>query len=399
MALVVVAVLIELFAVQRTSPIRVGGAAWALVAVVPGVALTHPSVIVAALVLSCPFVLARLISDVRMRRETRPWWRVGLAATYLLGTAIAFMVVHPPLNSAPWEPTQSDKEAIGAIVTVSPGSALVSWGLFGLAIAGFAVVARRPMRTWPVALMFAIGAAVYFASAAVETALARDLLSGVWYRDTERVSAVFVVAAFPLVLAGGLACVTGVRVLLDRAALFRAPIREMVAVTAVVLVVALVSQRGPLPQAQEWLHQSFGNEAQQRLLSDDERALMNDVAAQVPADGVVVGNPRTGASLTPAFASRATLAPHIFGIRTADEQYLLDHWDEAGTDPAVCPIIESLDAYWALDFGSADVLGGSDQVLHGTDSLAGGDAAGVRQIARVGDAALYEATICGSPRP
>lgn len=399
MVVVVVALIVEMFAMQRTAQISVGSAAWALAAVVPGIALAHPSVLIVGLVLSWPFALARFIRDMRRSAPaTRPRWRVGLAAAYLGGALIVFILVRPPLTSAPWQPSQSYKEAIGSIVTVSPGHTAISWGLFILAIAGFAVTARRPSSTWPVALMFTFGAAAYFASAAVGDPFLRDLISGVWYRDTERLSVVFTVAAFPLVLGGALALVAAARALLDRTALSGSPTAGVVVATAaVVLVVALVTQRGPLLQAQEWLYQSFGNGPEQRLVTEDERALMKEVPALVPVDGVIVGNPRTGASLTPALAGRATLAPHIYGARTEAEQYLLDHWDDAGTDPEVCPIIESLNAYWALEFGAADIQGGQRRELAGSDSLSSGTAEGIREIARVGEAALYEAAVCGPP--
>lgn len=366
----------------------------AIVGVAPGIALTHPSVIVAGAVLGVPFAVGSAIRSLRERQI------VGgvLALIYLLGTAGAFIAVRPPLNSAPWTPSQTYKEAIGAIITLSPGSIAIPWVVFGLVLLGFIGAARHPRRYAGVLGMYGIGALLYFASAAIANDTVRDLLSGVWYRDTERVAALFTIAAFPLVLGGALVLSAGARAALSRMRLPRgAGARRLTAAIIVVGVVLLGTVRGPIPQAQEWIHQSFGQHGVEQLLSADERALMRDVEALVPVDGVVVGSPRTGASLTPVFADRSALAPHIFGNRTTAEQYLLDNWDQAGVDPAVCDYIRELNAFWALDFGTDDVLGGVHPPLSGTDSLDETAAPRVTELARVGDAALYEATVCTPP--
>lgn len=366
----------------------------AIAAISPGIALTHPSVLVAGALLGAPVALGALILSFRSRR-TRS---LVFATVYLVGTAGAFLFVRPPLNSAPWTPDQSYKEAIGAIVAVSPGSIAVPWVVCALLVLGLFGAARRPRSYASVVGMFAIGAIVYFACAAVDNETVRDLLAGVWYRDTERVSALLTIAAFALVVGGALVLATLARAALSRLGLpRRATARRLLALALCAGLILLGTFRGPIPQAQEWIHQSFGQHGVQQLLSDDERAIMQDVRELVPSDGVVVGSPRTGASLTPAFADRRALAPHIFGNRTPAEQYLLDHWDEAGMDPAVCEYVQELNAFWALDFGTDDVLGGVHTELAGTDALDAEQSPRITELARVGDAVLYEATACGPP--
>jgi len=398
MTLVITALIVELFAMQRTERLTARTAVALLLAVTPGIALTHPSVVVAALLLALPFMVASVLRDCKNRGWRTRRARILWAAAGAVGTAVAFVVLRPSLTTAPWDPYQTYKEAIGAIITVSPGGiTAVAWGLFALALIGLAESARSVRSWWPVAAMYAIGGALYFSAAAVGSTFVRDLLAGVWYRDTERLSAVFVVAALPIVLLGALTLTRAARAVSLKVVPYRRVAWVSPATIAVIAIaLVLVTQRGPLPQAQVWLNQSFGNAGEQRLLSDDERELMRDVAEMVPVNGVVVGNPRTGASLTPAFAGRATIAPHIYGARSGDEQYLLDHWDEAATDPAVCPIIRSLNAFWALDFGSADVWGGTQPELKGTDSLSDG-AEGIDALATVGGKGLYIATVCRPP--
>lgn len=114
----------------------------------------------------------------------------------------------------------------------------------------------------------------------------------------------------------------------------------------------------------------------------------------VPASDVVVANPRTGGSLVYAVSDRRTLAPHIFGTRTADEQYLLDHWDEAAYNTKVCPIVKKLNAYWALDFGDFEVVPG-DEPFIGLRDLGQAAVPGVEAVKTEGKAHLYRVTACG----
>ena len=103
-------------------------------------------------------------------------------------------------------------------------------------------------------------------------------------------------------------------------------------------VLLVASTFGPLPQAQEWIRQSFGHDGQ-ALLTDDERALMTSVHELVPTDGVVVGDPFTGASLTPAFAQRTALAPEIPPVAESVPGYEWSGWyglvAPARTSPAI----------------------------------------------------------------
>ncbi|WP_175985917.1 DUF6541 family protein [Microbacterium tenebrionis] len=397
---IVLGLLINLFGVARTRHLPTVAIGIAIIGTVPGVALTHPSVIVAALAFSLPFAVQRVIAA--MRNPSVPLRERAIVsiigATYLLATVLIFVLIRPPLSSAPWNPTQSYKEAMGAVLTLSPGMIAVQWGVFVLAAAGIIYCVRHPFRFWPVAALAAVGAVMYFASAALPNGLLRDLLSGVWYRDTQRLAALFAIAAAPLAILGFVSTARAIVVVLTSLRKFRSTnARELVSiVTVVVLMLGTIAatQRGPVTQAEEWVAMSFGNRGGFALLSDDERAVLAEAAEIIPDEEVVLGSPRTGASLVYAVAGRWTIAPHIFGTRTPEEQFLLDHWDEAGINPDVCPVIRELDAYWALDFGSTDVLGGEHKELKGTDALDSRENSGIEQRASRGDAALYEATAC-----
>lgn len=390
---VLIALVIEFFRAGRISVRAQVTRGLALAAAAPGIALTHPSVVVAGLVLALPFVFGALRRAFGPKPTTGAKVQVALGAAYVIGTVAVFLVVRPPLSTAPWDPIQDPRGAVGSIMLMSPGTGLIGWVLIPLAAVGAIHAIRRAEKYAPVLGMAAIGSILYFASAAMWHPFLRDLLAGVWYRDTERVSAVFAIACLPLVILGTKRITGAVAGAIAR--LFPASsgsLRTVIALALVASAIIVIGQRGALAQAETWLGQSFGQAGVEPLLSEDERALLEELPHIVPPDEVVLGDASTGASLTPAFSGREALTPHIFGERSREERMLLNRWDRVGVDPAVCDVVRDLHAYWALDFGTDGVLGEDRPEIYGLDRL--NNAPGVAEVARVGDAVLYEAVAC-----
>lgn len=391
---VLIALVIEFFRTNPSTPSARLVPLAALAATVPGIALTHPSVVVAGLVLGTPYVVASAFRVISARADgDGAKLHTTLAVAYVVGTIVVFLLVRPPLSTAPWDPIQDPRAAVGSIFLMSPGTGLIGWALIPLFAVGAVHAVRRLRQFGGILATAAIGAVLYFASAAMWHPLVRDILAGVWYRDTERVSALFAIACLPLVILGAATIVRGaargLRRVVPRST---SGVRTLSALIVVAVMIVAVGQRGALAQAQTWLGQSFGQAGVEPLLSEDERALLEELPDIVPADEVVLGDPSTGASLTPAFSDREALAPHIFGERSPQERLLLNRWDRAGVDPAVCDVVHELHAYWALDFGTDGVLGSDRPEIYGLDQLEG--APGIIEVARVGDAILYEAVAC-----
>lgn len=375
----------------------------ALLLTVPGVALCHPSALIAALVLTIPFSVAALVDAVgrsTTATSSRTRTAVVLPAVHIAGALLAFLVIRPPLNSAPWEPEQSTATAVGSVLTASALHPFAAWGLFALILVGLAVAVRRPRPHWPLIASYALAGLLYVASAAMPDPWWRDLLAGVWYRDNQRLAALLPLATLPLAALGattvaeaaarGWAAATTAL----RRPGWATPMSALVVGSLVLAVLVPATQGATVRQGEYWIYENFSSSL---LLSPDERELIEELDDYVPDDAMIVGDPRTGASLVEALAEREAVAPHIYGIRSEDEQLLMDHWDDAAEDPEVCEAIERLNAYWALDFGDELVFGGPD-TMGGTDDLGRRPAEGITEIARVGDAALYEATVCDPPR-
>lgn len=402
---IAIALFIEAFRMSRTRRSSPGTAGLLLLVVLPAIALTHPSVIVAALLFSVPFCLARAIAMVRTAEGDGGARTIGLATLfgcgYLAVTAVIFFALRPPLVVAPWSAFESTTASIGAVITSSPLGFSTAYAMFALIVVGSATAFRRPGRYWPLLAVFAIAGLIYVAGASFADGWLRDLITGVWYRDNIRLASMLPVATLPLAVLGGTTIADSLRRLIGWSAHRRGrPLtkkvdaRVLVACGLVVALAALpLTQRGQISSNEFFIADTFSAGPDARLLSDDERTLIEQVAGIVPEDEVVVGNPATGASMVYAIGDRAALAPHIFGGRTEQEQYLLDHWDEAGTDPQVCEFVQELDAYWALDFGTDAVLGNQSS-MSGLDNLGAQPPVGIEERGAVGDARLYEATAC-----
>ncbi|WP_052460569.1 DUF6541 family protein [Microbacterium gorillae] len=383
------AVLLELFGTTRTPPLPILSAASLTAAVAVGVGLCHPSVIVATLLLAAPWAIARWIRALRDRTDVGII--TALVAVYLVGTVVVFLKARPQLTAAPWDASQSWKQAARSVALLSPTTMTTSWALVGLLAVGAVAAVVTWRRSWPMLAAYVVMAGFYVAAATVPAGPIRDFLVGVWYRDTERLTALLMIAAVPLLIGGAVVVGDGVAALVRR--LGREPV-PLIAAAVVVTLLAIPVQLSGAREGASWVAVAFGQTGSTALLSPDERVVLARVAEIVPAGDVVVGDPITGASLTPAFSGRMALAPHVFGTRTPDEQYLLDHWDEAGTNPEVCRIIREKKAYWALEFGRKGVLGGTADRISGADALTPKPPVGITLVTRVGEAALFEATAC-----
>lgn len=388
------------------------------VAVLPGLALAHPSTLLALLAFGGPVVAGRVVREFRTRHDAAPergrplGWGI-LFLLYAGVTFVAWLKVRPSLAFAPWTPFQSNARAIGEILASAPMGATTAWVLLILTVAGIYVAARQFRDLWWVLMMFVIGGVLYMVVSSWNLGWFRTFLTGVWYNDSFRLAALLPVVTLPLSVLGA-EWLTGLLRRFDgqrlpegagadhsrrrpRGGRVRRAVRRgaatPTAAAAIILLLGLGTQGGTLAGVQIRMEEVFALEEDSPLLTRDELALLERVPDLVPASDVIVGNPRTGASLVYALADRRTIAPHIFGERTDTEQALLDHWDEAGYNSSVCEAVTSERAFWALDFGDREVVPGDEPYI-GLKALEDDDAPGISLIAEEGDARLYRVDVC-----
>jgi|GEM_PF-869551 len=392
----------------------------ALLVTVPGLSLTHPSALVALLMFGCPVALAlllRILKRARARelsvRQLVLW--LGLIAAYFVVTLGLWIVARPPASAASWAPIQSNADAVGEVLTSAPMGTTVAWILFLLTLAGLYTIARNFRTMWWILLMYVIAATLFLIVSAWPPGQFRFFMTGVWYSDSNRFAAMLPMATLPIVVIGAEAIILkviewGRGLKTSQASLeaagdpVGAPLarlvqklspRTLTAVSTVLLVVlGVATQGGSLAPVQEKLTTTFLTKSDTSLVNSDELALLKQLDQLVPEGDMIVGNPRTGASLAFAFSGRRVVAPHILGARSDDERLLMDHWSEAAYNVAVCPVIKEKRAYWGLDFADAEMVPRSEP-LEGTRDLADDSAPGVKLVKAVGSARLFKMTACG----
>lgn len=355
----------------------------------PGIAVAHPGAFVAWMVLA---VLAAAIAFVRFIRR-RPERAAVLRASVWMGTAlviaaVAWKVLKPAAEARGWPVEQSVAQAIGQAITVAPTYGNVPWIV--VALLGVGVVAalreRRSSQVFALAAFLAVGI-LYVVASALPWHQLRDLMTAAWYNNAPRLAALLPIVVIPLAAYGAAALIQWIAprlAIADRR-------RSMIAMVAGIVLVGLAGQGYASFQAIRMASAVYTYTDESRLITLDEKTLLERLPDEVPADATVVGSAWTGAGLAYAFSDRAVLMPHMLMDLTKDDLLILDHLADARPGTAVCKAIERADALFVLDFGTQEIHGAE----HEYDGLADlEDSPAVTLIDEVGDARLYRVTGC-----
>lgn len=368
-----------------------------LVALVPTVALAHPSTLMAY------FLPAFLIGFTGValwwRREAaagrpsaRRWFGAAALAASLVIAVAVFVVARPNKVLAFWPPSATMQDALMQIVSGGLVWRPPSWIVSALAALGIltVLIARTWRRHWWLVASTAIMVAVYIICISFPMSGLRYGITGTWYQDIYRIAALLPSFLVPLGALGVVGLVAVVSRLLraeTRAGLAWVPSAVGALAGVVVLV---VTQTGPaLAEETSNTAAMYAQEQWSPLVTDDERALLERLPEIVPEDDVIVGNPWTGTSLSYALADRRALVPHIFQELSPDMVVITERLARAGEDPEVCAALERTGTRWVLDFGTAEIHNG-DHSYPGLAEL--GDV--VRLADSEGEARLYEIVAC-----
>lgn len=366
-----------------------------LIASLLAVTLAHPQGALAAIVLGLPMALVAVGMRVRSLRRGDTDSPAGLAATAglaLLALAaglVGWSIARPSRGASSWDPTAHPGEAVRQVLSLAPNSSQAFLPLALILLAAVLAVALRSRSRWLlVPWLVAAGADVLIRS--LPEGDLRYLLTGPFYSDNHRVSALTVLLAVPL-LAVGLEAIG--RELRDRATARGAAPSVLTAIGALgALVAPLVlgvswaspatgqAERGALPQWQG-----------QQLLSPDERALLTEVPGIVPPDAVVATNPWNGGSLVYALADREVTSLYMTEEVPRDTTLLHDRLDEARHDPRVCDAMHEEGVEYALDFGPEELWDRRD-TMSGMKDLSSSGVGVV--VAQEGDAKLLRLLPC-----
>jgi hypothetical protein len=368
---------------------------WALlVALVPTVALAHPSTLIAFLLPAFLIAFSGLLlwwrDDERGRRSSLRTWAVVVFLSAFVVAVIVFVVARPRRELAFWPPSASLSDAVIQVVSGGLVWRPAAWPVSAIAIVGILtiLIASRWRRQWWLIASTAGMIILYLVCLSFPVSGLRFWLTGTWYQDIYRIAALFPTFLVPLGALG----VVGVATISSRALPDGRPgrtISSTIGAAAGVLLLVLTQTGEALAVETRNTTAMYRQNAQSPLVTNDERELLSRLPGTVPANDVIVGSPWTGTSLSFALANRRALVLHIFQELTPDMTVITERLNRAYEDPDVCEALERTGTRWVLDFGDAEIHGGNNAYVGLTDlsSVA-------KLVDHEGDARLYEITAC-----
>ena len=367
-----------------------GQVAVLLPVVCAAIALAHPQGVFVGMVLGLPILVWGTAARARDRwapglaPRPRLWPLATLTAVALIGSAAAWIELRPSQSSAVWKPNASLKEAIGQAISLAPNDTptFLPLGLVMLVCA--AVVLLLTRSRWLVAPWLAATAMSIITRSTPEGDL-RYLLTGNWYTDNNRTTAIIAVAAIPVLA-------LAIEHLL-RLASRRFPRLDGASGLVVgALIAVLVLAMGVLSPGSRVNQSYFEMEWQTSgLLSADERELLERLPEVVPENAVIATNAWNGSSLAYAISDRQVLNTYM-GFQAEPEVHLLNaELDDAQEKPEVCDATEELNVEYALDFGPQEIHGRT-ATYTGLNEISETGAAEV--VLQVGEAKLLRMLPC-----
>ena len=369
---------------------------WALllVLVVPGLGVAHPGALMAVVALTVPFVLARLLHQ--MRTPGRPRLiGIGLLVAYAAAGVVLLQVVRPPASQIYWPIINTVPDSIGEVVAASVYGYPSSLGITALMIIGaYSVIRRGTYARWSILAMAVISAVLYIIVSASPYETLRFWFTAPWYNNPPRIAAFWAIGVLPLAALGGIVLVTWLlrqRLLVPVRRFFeRLPI---VLIAIVVIALVGVTQNAAIRQAAADIEFTYELRPGGPILSPDELDLMEDLAELVPEDAVIAGDPWTGASFAYGVSGRRVLMPHLLMDLTDDAEAINTMLSTEGDSPEVCAALEDTGVGYVLDFSADGDFQENDGDYSGLDDL--DSSPYVELVEQRGDAKLFKIVSCG----
>ncbi|WP_345802268.1 DUF6541 family protein [Microbacterium sp. AZCO] len=391
-----VAALAHLFGVARI-PIGRGAAGLTLAATLPGITVAHPSSAIWLLVLSLPVFI--VVSIARYQGSTaglkrRLWLMSSILYTLLVVTALVYL---QPDNDHDALAKGTLGQAIGEALSSSLGGLPVAVAVAVLALIGTVRAVRRGgLAAWTGVGLWGTSLAMYVIAAGGDE-LWRLALTGVWNSDADRIAAYAPLATLPLAALGAASIwVWAGAVLRRRKVGLRGGTCAGIAAAGIVLL-AVATQGSAVRSVVDAAHVLFeptdSAVTVMVAVSEDERAIIREVAKLVPKADVIAGNPWSGSSVTYALTGRRVLLPHLLDDPGAETTAFLEGFATATPGDPACRAARDLNVRWVLDFRSTQgTLPGATKYA-GLENLA--TSPNVELVDRKGDAYLYKIVGCG----
>ncbi|MCU1515408.1 MAG: hypothetical protein JWQ75_129 [Pseudarthrobacter sp.] len=344
--------------------------------VIPGVALAHPSTMMALFVFMLPALLILfwhtrkgLLAQGTPAGRRNAMWLSVLTGAGVLAFGLAWYVVRPPESAAGWLAFQSSAQAMGEILLSAPMGRPAAGVMGILLVTGIIVMLRRRDRLW-LLLMFAVGAFLYFYASGM-VGRPRGLITGIWYYDSYRLAALMPVVTLGPAVVGGTwlydraitaargwsstRMVAGSYPRLQR--LRDRGLARPLALLGATLVLIAGTQYASVGFAAYQTSLRYDLNDDSLLVSSDELALMKRLPSEVPADAVIAVMPSNGSALAYALAGRKVLQPHILTTHGYDTDVINRSLKFAASLRSVCESVRTENVRYILDFGTKAVTG------------------------------------------
>lgn len=317
-----------------------------------GVGLAQPNSAFTIVVIALPLLVQQIFrwsgADVRERRGLVLPTAISVALVLCIAAVWRFLYARPALHrtvSFEWPPFQTDAQAIGVYAAFGVNDrGPAQYVLCALVFAGIVRALHRRLH-WLVASWGLVG--VLYVLTSSTTSTFRDVLTGFWYHDSNRLLAASPIMAVPL------ACL-GIAWLCARARSLssRLPQAGMgLEAVAVVLVAGLTCAGGGLT-SQRALLRGESVPSQQTGLQDDEYAFLERVSQVVPQGTGVANYPYDGSayaySLFHVNVFFRDYDANWIGQPTSDIDTVRHDLNRAADSPATCEVLRTYDIEYAL---------------------------------------------------
>ena len=344
----------------------------------------------AVIVLCGPLMLTVIVrTHLRMRAAGTAWPRFALmylgAVAAVVAVGYLFRKIQP---GNVWKAEKSWIQALGELFLNAPAESGVALSTIILVIIGIVVLVVRRQSLW-LPLSWALFAALFVIGTASPNQRLRVAFIGLWYGDVNRVASILAVVAAPLAVWGTVWLIDTLR---QRVRYFSATNAAVpIAASALVALFALM-QLTNLNGITALGKTDYQFNAESKLLTPNEEALLKKVDTYVAPEQRVIGNPWTGTPLVFAYANRVPMLSRP-GVKDAPVSAISRRLQFAATDPSVCEAVREYNVRFVIDFGDKEVHGGS-HLYPGLRDLANNPS--VALVTRVGAASLWRITACAN---
>ncbi|MGL4831558.1 MAG: DUF6541 family protein [Propionibacteriaceae bacterium] len=390
-----IGLLASLYSVGAAAPLSRPCTLILLAGVVPGIALAHPSALIAVLVFSIPLSIFGISHGIREIRTDL--WSGGsllaLAALHLIIALGAWYFLHPaiPVDYI-WPRFSTTAQGITQAWLSVPISHHLVTLLFALLVAiGFIGLLMTKRLFW-MGLGCTLIVAIYVVMVAAPAKFLRWIITRAWYEDYYRFSAVVGVISVLMACYGWHLFITTAIRHLPASCTRRGYL--VFGATSCVLLLLLTQSSGGLREEIRLGHSAYQTPIgplDGYKVTAAEYELLSQAAMIIPEGQTVANVPGTGSEFLYSLFNRDVLIPYYaYSVPDADQIYLAHHLREAATNPLVCSILNSQNIHYALDFGPYTTL---NIVYSGWVDIA--STPGFETVAAVGEKRLLKIVACG----